>query len=188
MLSYCLSRPDSASKYGGYCIFALGSLERKWLRWLIREDAHGTRYKSSPLPCRIPNWQHSHKTVSSFSSLETSCHPFYTKATILFIMKITAILATVSFLSFSGVCADPHTQCNCGWWSQNQRNYDWQLTYNTCHNNFAPDVVSDHLAAPTYLEDWWISAGQVWPRSWSSKDPDIILVDKDIGTNVRRSA
>jgi hypothetical protein len=68
-------------------------------------------------------------------------------------MKITAIIATVGFLLFSGVNADLHTQCNCGWWSQNQRTYDWQLTYNTCVNNFAPNVVSDYLAAPTYLEN-----------------------------------
>jgi hypothetical protein len=63
-------------------------------------------------------------------------------------MKISATLATLGFLSFSGVLARHHGQCSC--WVNG--NYDWMLTANTCYFNYDGDIVSDPCAALTNPE------------------------------------
>jgi hypothetical protein len=64
-------------------------------------------------------------------------------------MKITATLATLGFLWFSGVLAKHHGEC----WCNVQGSYDWTLTDNTCYFNYNGDIVSDPCAAFTKPED-----------------------------------
>jgi hypothetical protein len=68
-------------------------------------------------------------------------------------MKITAILATLSPLLFSGVLALPHTQCSCQVWNIYEYVFDFALTYNVCYNTFDGSIVSNPCIAFTNLED-----------------------------------
>ncbi|KAF4976152.1 hypothetical protein FZEAL_7171 [Fusarium zealandicum] len=48
----------------------------------------------------------------------------------------TLFLATLGSVSLPGVMAKPRRECSCSFWNGSYWEYDWQLTANTCLNNY----------------------------------------------------
>ncbi|KAK0103730.1 hypothetical protein ONS95_005736 [Cadophora gregata] len=87
-------------------------------------------------------------------------------------MKPSSILyhwAVISFATIPGVTAAKHKECSCDVWDGYNWVYDWELTFNTCVNNYSGEANYNHGLGRCKWYSGLRVEGDVWTQSCSAQ-------------------